>query len=198
MNLLDLRTEVSSRGFDFATSARLNTWINRAYHRACERHPWPFLQVTVTGTSPLAITDLRNVLSVIDTTTKATLGWEDRRNIYERDPTLDVTGSPTSWYLDGSNLTVYPANTTDSIQVWYLKVPSDLTADSDTPLFPARFHYLIVDGACAMAYEDSDNFDAASLCWQSFWGQIEEMASNLLVPNFDTPAEVAVYGGVDW
>lgn len=198
MNLLDLRSEVAARGFDFDTPTRVNAWVNRVLHRAYERHPWPFLETTTTGVSPLTISDVRNVLSVVDTVTKEPLSWEDPRALLERDPTLAATGNPTSWYLEGSALTVYPANTTDTLSVRYIKVAPDLSADSDSPLFPTRFHYCLVDGAVAMAYEDTDNFDAASICWASFWGCLDEAAATLLVPNFDTAADLPLYGSPDY
>lgn len=200
MNLSQIRQEVQDRGFDFDAAARIDRWINRAYQRINDRHAWPFLETTTTGAAPLTISDIRNVLSVIDTTNELPLEWEDQRSIRERDPTLNNSGNPESWYLDGSQLKVYPANTTNSLSVIYLKVPAELTADADTPIFAARYHYVLVDGAVSFAYKDTDNFEAWDAMKAEFEEGLQEMANILLVPNYDTPAEItpSFFGSTDW
>jgi len=198
VDLAALRQEVFDRGFDYVSPTRVAYWLNRVYHRACEREPWPFLQATTTGVSPLAISDVRSVLSVVDTTSGSPVVWRDQRTILEEDPNLESTGTPDYWYLASGSLTVYPVNTTDTISVVYTKVPSDLSSDSDIPLIPTRYHYLLVDGACAHAYEDSDNFEAAANAWNSYFQAIEEMANTLMVEGYDNPNEIVIRGSIDW
>lgn len=201
MDLSALRTEVTARGFDFDSATRIDRWINTAYQRICERQAWPFLESEATGSSPLLISDLRAVLSIVDTTTNGLIEYEDIRDIRERDPAYaSTTGTPTSWYLNGSALTVYPANTTDSLLVRYLKVPTDLSADDDEPLIPDRFRYVIVDGAVVYAYRDTDNYDAAGATADIFEQGIAEMAMSLLVSNYDTPTQIAsgYMSSTDW
>lgn len=189
MNLGELRTELQSRGFDYVTDARLNRWLNRAYTRLCDRHAWPFLETTTTGAAPLTISDLRAVLSVIDTDNDSPLVYEDRRTIREDDPTLAATGKPENWYLNGSAVTTYPVSTV-GLSVLYIKSPAELSSDSDSPVLPSRYHMLLVDMACADAYKDSDNLEA----WQMLRGdveeQIREMENSLLVVNYDNPVSI--------
>lgn len=198
MNLLELRTEVEARGFDEVGSARINRWINRAYNRICDRQAWPFLEATTTGAAPLTISDVRAVLSVIDTDNDNVLEPEDFRTIREADPTLAVTGNPDYWYLNGSALSVYPA-WTGNLSVHYLKVPATLTADSDTPVLPTRYHPLLVDFAVCEAYKDSDNLEA----WQILRGdveeQVQEMTNALFANAYDFASAIHPAGGSsDW
>jgi hypothetical protein len=199
MTVAELKAEVQARGFNYVSGSRILSWLNRVYNRACERYPWPFLETTTSSTAPLSLTNLRNVVSVVDTTADQALVWEDLRSIREEDPTLSITGTPTIWYLDGTSLNVYPVNTTDTISVRYLQIPTALALDSDTPsLLPSRYHYILVDGVVAMAYEDSDNLKAAESAWGAFDGALQEMADVLLVSNYDTAAELLTFGSVDW
>lgn len=199
MDLSALQTEVQARGFDFDSTTRLNYWINRAYHRICEREAWPFLETTTTGTAPLTISDLRAVLSVVDTTNQSVLTFEDYRTIREDDPTLAATGSPECWYQSATTtVAVYPASSV-SLSVAYIKTPTDLSSGTDTPVLPTRYHYLIVEGAVAYAYRDSDNFEAAQQTEDIFERGLLEASDSLLVPNYDSLRSQVIYGASsDW
>lgn len=191
MDLVTIRGEVQARGQDHVSTTLLDRWINRAYQDVCDRFPWPFLEVTVTGTAPLTISDLAHALSVLDTTNDAVLEWDDPRTIIERDADLTTTGLPDSWYYEGTALKVYPVNTSAQLSVRYIKIPTDLVADGDTPLLPTRFHYLLVQGACVWAYERAQDRDAAADYEQRYENGIANMAAALLVPNYDSPATIA-------
>lgn len=196
--LTTLQTEFAARGFDYLSTTRQNYFINRAYMRVCERYPWPFLEANSTGTAPLTISDLRAVLSVTNTTTDDVLPFRDKRTLREMDPSLDDTGAPECWYLNSQTaITVWPVRA-DSLSVDYIKFPTLLSAGTDTLLIPARYEYLVVDGACWLAYRDSDNQEMADSCWQAFDDAIEEMAESLLVPNYDSTTEILTRGGYDW
>jgi hypothetical protein len=191
---------VLARGFDPDTSTtRLNYWINRAYHRICEREAWPFLETTTTGTAPLSITDLRAVLSVVDSTNESTLTYEDFRTIREDDPTLATSGTPYCWYQSAATtIAVYPTQAV-SLSVRYLKFPTDLSSGADTPVIPTRYQYLIVEGAVGYAYRDTDNYEAAQAVEEVFDRGVLEMGDTLLVPNYDSLRSLVSYdASTDW
>ena len=58
MNLGTARTELQARGFDYLSTARCNTFLNRALYILNEQESWPFLETTVSGAAPLTISDL--------------------------------------------------------------------------------------------------------------------------------------------
>jgi hypothetical protein len=77
-------------------------------------------------------------------------------------PTCRTRGRPTYFYRDSqTSIKVYPANTSISLSVRYCKAPADLTG-TDTPIVPADYHDLIVDGAVLYAKKDDDTFDQLS------------------------------------
>jgi hypothetical protein len=56
---------------------------------------------------------------------------------------------------------MYPVGSA-TITVRYERDASDLTADGDSPVIPSQYNRIWIDLAVALAYEDSDNFAAAS------------------------------------
>lgn len=198
MNFAALKTECMARGFDFDSPTRWGYWINRAYTRVAEREAWTWLEDTETGSSPLTISDLGRVLSVADTTNDSILTYEDVRTLREQDPGLDDTGSPSHWYNSSPTVIACWPATSVNLSVRYLKVPSELSADGDEPLFPARWHYMLVDGAVSYAYRDADEYEAAANANDAFEAAILEMSDSQLVVNLDSPRSLLISGSTDW
>ena len=188
MNFAALIDEVNDRGFDYLSDTRLGRYVNQSYKSICNRAAWPFLRTTTTGTAPLTISDLRAVLGVVDTTTNAKLYHADRRHLIESvDTLLTTTGTPTYWYQESRTIIkVYPANTTDTLSVHYLKVPATLTG-TDAHLIPEEFEDLIVDGAVVRAYKDQGQLDTAASTQEFYNEGLREMQDALLSRNHDGP-----------
>jgi hypothetical protein len=161
LTLAELRTEFFARGFDYLTTTRANTFLQAAQDEICEMHPWPFLESTAIGTSPLTISDLRQVLSVVDTTNDVELWGIDRREIVTADPSVNDSGPPTQFYLDSDTVIAWPGDAV-SLAVRYLKVANELSDDDDEPDTPSRYDEILIDGAVIRAYKDSDNMEAAA------------------------------------
>jgi hypothetical protein len=179
MNFNALTQEVVDRGWDYIKTARIERFVNRSYQRLCARMAWPFLEETTTGTSPLAVTDLRHVLSV---SAEEPLDYIDRRQLVANDADLSGTGSAQWWYLEGGSLKVYPADTA-TITVRYLKKPADLSG-TDEPLIPSDFHDLIVDGAVVLCLKDDDEYGEARELEADLERGIAEMAHALMNRNY--------------
>lgn len=201
MLLSEIQTEVQARVTATASVTRLNLWINAAYRKASEMESWPWLEATTTGNSPLTISDLRAVLAVTDTTNKNVLDFADFRDLNDDDPTLTTTGYPYCWYQSAPTvISTYPTTVT-ALSVRYLKVPTDLSAGTDVALIPPRYHYdILVEGACAYAYRDSDNWEAAQACQNVFDSAVLDMGDALNVINFDNARSMSVSGSssTDW
>lgn len=205
MTFQEMLTEFYARGFDYlndsgAGEVRAKRWINQSYQEICGLDDWPFLEASTSGACPLTISDLRTVMSVTDTTTKQPIGFVDRRTIYEAYPTADsMTGSGLFAYLTGGNtINVFPGNT-DAVSVRYIRVPTDLSASTDTPLIPARYRYAIVDFACGRAYMDSDNPEMAQAVRADGDTLVGSMREHLLYGQHQDPDSVVAYGfSSDW
>lgn len=191
MNFEQAQTEVYARGFSFlsqdaAGQLRVQRWINQAYLNLCEMFPWPFLEDTESGSAPLAMPDMRAVLSVTNTVQRNKLRYVDRRTLTDYTSDLTIPGSPSVYYFEDQSLAVYPVNT-DILDVRYLKVPVELTGNTDPFLVPSRFHDLIVDLSVLRAAKDSHQWETVNALRKETDRAIMEMAASLMIRNHGEP-----------
>lgn len=182
----DLRTELAARGYDYLPTTRLDRFLNRGAAMLYDEYPWHFLEETATGSAPLTIDDLGQVLSVVNTTTGDELSNEDERYITRIDPDGNSTGNPTSWYLKDGAINVYP-NTVASLTVRYIGAPADFTTDTDEPPVPQRYRNLITDAAVILALKDNDEYAAASEALVLWDREVTKMRSRLYNQNLQGP-----------
>ncbi len=195
--LADLRTELAARGFDYLSSTRLTDFLNYAYTvDVSEADAWPFLETSTTGTSPVTVSDLRTIESVIDTTNQVKLRPMDRRHVTDLDVDLTRTGTPEFYYVTTGNVVAtYPVGT-GTLSIRYWKTPTALSADADEPLLPTRFRALIVDAAEVRAYTDDDEADQANIAQQRFLSRLEHMRLSLMGQQFDRPESMVLAGEI--
>lgn len=187
MSLATLRTEVQARGYDYVSNARVNAFINTAQNEICAYMPWPFLTTSVTGVSPLTITDLGAILSVVDSTSDQSLTGVDRRNVTALDADLSALGTPEVFWLENNAVTVWPGHATDTVTVYYVKIPTQLVADADEPVIPVRYQDLIVQGAVMQAKLDNDEYQAYQALQQVWQRRIDQMVQDLMYRNQSGP-----------
>lgn len=192
----DLRTELSARGYDYLETSRLNRYINRGAAMLYDEYPWPFLESEATGDAPLTISDLGQVLSVVDSTTGDELTMEDGRFITNVDPDANDTGNPTSWYARNGIINVYP-NTAASLTVRYIAAPPDFTSDTDEPLVPQQYRNLITDAAVYLALKDNDEFGAANEAKALYDAEVAQMRSRLSISSLQGGMSVVLTGGIE-
>lgn len=199
MNFGQLESELLSRGADYVADndplgVRLKRWVNQAYLELCESWSWPFLEIDATGPAPLTIADMRAVLYVLSPTNQTKLTWVDQRDLTNWTADTSLPGTPSSYWLAGQTVNVYPAST-QTIAVRYLKVPAELVNTADEPVVPQRFHDLIVDGAMIRIYKDSDNYEALAQARQEHDRATLAMAASLMVRNHSEPDQITVTSG---
>ena len=188
---LELQAEFYARGYDYlaqdaAGQTRAKRWLNESYLELCELADWPFLEADITGVAPLTITDLRQVLSVRDSTNRQQLWGDDRRTMLDRFEDLTITGTPTQFYLEGTILKVYPVQAV-TLQVRYLAIPVALSGDTDEPVIPNQHQYLIIDGAVIRAMKDSDNFNGVAVLRAEYDVGVGRMMQTYLNRNLHNP-----------
>lgn len=189
MTFAELKTEFFARGTDYlnedaAGVTRAENWLNQAYREILNRHVWPFTIATQTGSAgagTVAVTDLRKVLLVADTTSGTTPGRPLRKATYDelvRDDEVDLnqTGSPAFYWIDqGATIRAWPVGGT--IFVRYTKRVAPLTG-TGTPIFAEEYHNLIIQRAMMLAYLDTDNFGAWAALKQEFEQALAMMAAD--------------------
>jgi hypothetical protein len=193
MNLGQIRSEVQARGFDYLLTARCNTLINIAVNEICSYMPWPFMETSVgPSASPLTITDLGWILSVVDSLQDTRLSPADRRYVLNQDADLTDTGTPQVYWTEGNTVTVWPGSATDTITVRYVKTPVDLSSDSDVPLIPTGFHDLIVHGTVLQAQLDNDMLQSYQMTRQVWQTRIDQMVQAIMGRDLGGPVLMTV------
>lgn len=201
MTFAELQTDFFESGFSYLNDngvgvVRAKRWLNQSYLEACALEPWPFLEVSTTGPSPLVISDLRQVIAVLDSTNDVKLEHSDYNSITDLYPDLSVNGVTIYWYLaNGTTVTAVPTDSTVSLAVTYIKVPTEMSNAADTPLLPAAFHDVIVLGAWRRGLLDDSNAGDYALV-KAEWGErLGAMRQALL----DTPTtQFLTFAGEDW
>jgi hypothetical protein len=171
--LSDARTELAGRGFDYLETTRMDIMLNRAVVDFEDFYPWPWLRKTVTGALPLTITDLKFVLSVYDSNATELFGINDSADFDRTE-----TGTPSGWWIDDTGgspvLTANPVGAA-TVTVRYVAESSSLVNPTDSPKIPSRYHAIWIDQAVVYAYEDSDNFAAATQLQQQVNGRLQQL-----------------------
>lgn len=194
MTTEELVASLKAQGFDYLSTAECTQFLNDAYLLdICEEEDWFFLEATAEGMPPLAISDLRAIEYVTNTTQNQKLVPLLRARITDDlDPDLTQTGTPSRYYVtEGKNVNVFPVSTTDEIAVRYWKVPQELSG-SVVPLVPTRYHSLIVDGARARGYRNSDDWELATAAQANFDTGLEKMRESLGSLQHDAPDDYIV------
>lgn len=199
MTFQEMLTEFYARGFDYLNDSgpgevRAKRWLNQGYMDIIEADDWPFLYAETGGSAPLTISDLGTIESVWSATSKTNVAHADRRTLVEAYGDLSTTGTPQFFYFTSpSTIATYPVST-DGLTVRYWRVPSELSAGSDTPVFPSRYHYAIVDHAVGRAYMDSDNPEMAQAARADADSLVNAMRQRLLYQQHQDADQVVAYG----
>jgi len=195
-NLSDLRNEFKARGFDYLPDSRANYMINAAINEILDLEAWPFLEASTAGVPPLTISDLKEVLSVTNTTTSESISYVDRRLLTSTGTVLTTVSSPANWYYEGTQIATYPL-TTSSITVRYIKAPTELSSDADVPGIPHRYKEVIVLGAVIRAYMDNDDWQQVAAARQEWDRQVSVMKDSYFKREHD-PGYILVTQPHDW
>lgn len=188
MNYSQLQQEVFDSGFGYLNDAgtgllRVQRWINQAYLEVCATDNWPFLETNLTTVAPVTISDLSEILVVLDTTNYTVLEQGDYDSILRTTGgDVTTTGLPVYWYQSVNTISVFPVSTT-SLAIRYIKTPAELSSAGDTPIIPTEFHDLIVLGAWRRGLlDDQDAGDFALV--KNEWNERVQMLRDKYLPRF--------------
>lgn len=186
MNFEQLVQEVNDRGYQYLSANRIETFVQRAYQKLEAKYVWPWREATKEGVAPFEIKDLRDVLSVVDTSTERPLYGQTRQWLVERFPDLEETGEPLWWWLDNLTLRTFPVSTSENIQVRYAQKPAELTAKAE-PAMPSEWHGLIVDLAVVDCLKDNDELDQSRELKEAAQADFGEMVAAELQRDLQSP-----------
>lgn len=192
MTFTEIVNEVVARGYDYLTTSRIETWTQRHYQTLEAKYVWPWREETKEGTAPLEIKDLRDVLSVTDSTQERPLYGQTRQWLLENYPKLEETGSPVWWFLDNLTLRTFPLSS-DKIVVRYAKKPAVLTAEAE-PAMPSEWHGLIVDSVVVECLKDNDEYQEARELKETVQTDLQTMVAAELQRDLQSPRQMVRTG----
>jgi len=201
--------DFQDHGFTDIDQAHFLTYLNHAYMQFCTREPWPFLEKLNTGTNLSvgvaqqfsAVTDVKQVLSIINTTQGYELTPERPETIYKTFANFLTTGGVPIYYYTpinnsaapmGKQIHVYPVpSSADAVQMRYIFIPTLLSAGADVPVVPERFHRILTFGALWQAYRLEDDPASGDEYEVMFEEGIQYARNDLWDNQYDRPDYVA-------
>lgn len=202
MNLTAIQTDIQNHGFSDISTTDLNTAINYVYQDLLNIESWPVLQKTLTTTWTAgqaqqfsAVTDIKQVLSLVDTVQGYELIPMKSDDFYKQyADVLTLSGNPVIYHQPIVNSTApmgwqvhtwpYPAGAT-ACQLRYLYIAPDLSAGTDVPVLPARFHRMLTYGSLIYIYQMEDDTEA-SMRFQGLYDRgLARMRDDLWSQQFD-------------
>lgn len=197
-------SDFQDHGFTDIDLTHFLTYLNHSYMMFCVREPWPFLEKLLTTTFTAsqaqqftATTDVKQVLSLINTTKGYPLDPARPEVIY-KDYVANLTqaGTPFYYYTPvvntaapmGKQVHVYPQpSSADAVQMRYIYIPALLTAGTDVPVIPERFHRILVFGALWQAYRLEDDPQSGDEYETMFEEGIQQARNDLWDSQYDRP-----------
>ena len=131
------------------------------------------------------------------------MGDADIRHIQVHADTTSSQGFSTAepqYYIIGDSLGIMPIPTdsvASGLKIWYSYTPTALSLDSDSPAFPAKYHYVIKYGAYANYLDQDDEHVAAERMRIRFDTYVNRMVENLQDKQTDEPKSVTIIENTD-
>lgn len=190
--LQDIRNRVRTKIKDSAYSANdIDGFINDAQQEIADLYTWKYFEKSVAGALTVGeytfeLQDDHQITQRLilihptqaNTYINITDNYMESDMFFDRYPAPDTldNAQPYSWTEYGDQ--VYfsaPVDLAYSLRTYYLKTPTELTADSDVPELPRNFREALVYGAAYRVEQERDNYDIASVLEQKFGDRVSDL-----------------------
>lgn len=189
MTFAEIQDEVITARFNAGQRASVKRWINYRYSWVWGHAEWPFKKV---GPTSLTVTSgSQNVTEPSDIARVIRLYTDLGEPVRELEPErFDLaysyhtyTARPTDYKVVNGQIVLGPTPDANyTYKLAYEKALTELSADSDTPAFPSRYHYLLVMGAIATGLK-LENDPTWQPLEQEFVEAVGAMSEDLLPPD---------------
>lgn len=132
----------------------------------------------------LPLQDGINQVPVYNDTTNTQGFSEAEPRYYIRDRKIGILPSPTSTVDDG-------------LEIWHVYDPEEMTADTDEPAIPKKYHYGIKRGAYANYLDEDDQHGAAVNVRAQFESWVERVVESLTSDQTDESKSILITNGLD-
>lgn len=186
---------------DSTTRNRIKNWINMGYYNFVLRELWPFREKTGTlnliqGTQEYDLSteftdiDEQNIISIaLQGAQQSKLVYWPFNQLRANEPDFDSAGQaiPTRYYLKAGKLGFWPvpAGAYQALIDYYL-VPTELDADSDTPVIPISYREALVKYALSLEHDFNTDPDLAQKAMNEYENIVTLARQNLLSQPSDT------------
>ena len=203
---------------DSTTRNRIKNWINMGYYDFVLRELWPFRETTgtlntVAGTQEYSLAsnftdiDAQNIVSVaVQGTTSGKLVYWPFNQLRADQPDFDYasSGIPTRYYIKSGQIGFWPLPAdVYAVLIDYYKVPTELSADSDTPIVPIAYREALVQYALSLEHDFNTDADLAQKAMNRYEQIVMLSRNNLLTQPTDTetfrilgPADFRSWSGI--
>jgi hypothetical protein len=169
------------------SDAQLLLYINECIHDVSMRDDWDWLQAvstfsTAAGTRNYLISGLasgdeaqtiRFVMRNNEEDILHPISYEQALTRWGDD--FD-SGTPVYWYINRERIGLLPVpSAIETINVHYVRPPSELTAGADTPAWLSTFHALVVDYVESRVWEQQEDFAKAQMAKALYFDRIDMM-----------------------
>ena len=188
---------------DATTRNRIKNWINMGYYNFVLRELWPFREVTdtittVAGTQEYTLSSEFTDIDAQNVQTVTLQGTINRKLVYwpysqlrADQPDFDLIGTsvPERYYLKTGSIGLWPSpNDVYTVNVDYYKVPTELSADADTPIIPVAYREALVQYALSHEHDFNTDPDLAQKAMNTYEQIVTLARQNLLSQPSDTGA----------
>lgn len=186
---------------DATTRNRVKNWINLGYQDFTLRELWPFRETTdtfdtIAGTQEYTLSteftdiDAQNIISVaIQGTNLRKLPYVPFNQLRASQPDLDfeTQSVPQSYYIKAGKIGLWPSpDNAYTIAVDYYKIPTELSADSDTPIVPIAYREALMQYALSLEHDFNTDPDLAQKAMNRYEQIVMLARNNLLSQPVDT------------
>lgn len=190
---------------DSTTRNRVKNWLNLGYQDFVLRELWPFREVTdtitlVQGTQEYDLSteftdiDEQNIVSVaLQSTVNKKLTYWPFNQLRASQPDLDLAqqATPRRYYLKAGNIGFWPVpDAAATVAIDYYKIPTEMSADADTPIIPVAYREALVHYALALEHSFNGDPDLEAAARNRYEQQVTLARNNLLSQPNDTNAFV--------
>jgi hypothetical protein len=171
------------------------------YYDFVLRELWPFRETTgtlstVASTQEYSLSsnfsdiDAQNIVSVsIQGSNNRKLVYWPFNQLRVDEPDFDSDGAsvPTRYYIKGGSIGFWPLpNDVYSVAIDYYKIPTELSADSDTPIIPIAYREALLQYALSLEHDFNTDPDLAQKASNRYEQIVALARQNLLTQPTDT------------
>jgi len=178
--------------------AQLLTWINECIYDISMRGDWPWLETNDTFATvatqqaytlaSISTNEMQEILFVIRSGKQFPIQHISQQEAFARWGDDFPDGDPTWYYVAEEKVNLIPVPSgVETIKVFFVKPPTELTQGSDTFAWIGTFHNLVSDFVEGKAWQQQEDFQKAQVAFNRYFDRLDEMRRMYATRENDAP-----------